>query len=161
MVITFGISFVGRVDRVPGRCYVVTEVFQVVMVPLIPIRGHLVREGTETETFVSGLKTFEGTTIPISWKSFAWAWLRVLLFAGALIQLPMIIGHKLGIPNGLHNLILMPGLPTLMLIAWWKTRRGLRATPDHARELETILDAPPIPKATARRSSGRTSDRAR
>jgi hypothetical protein len=161
MIITFGISFVGKVDRVPGRCYVVTEVFQVVMVPLIPIRGHLVREGTETETFVSGLQKFEGTHIPISWKSFGWAWIRVLLFAGALIQLPMIIGHKLGVPPGLHNLILMPGLPILMLIAWWKTRRGLRAKPERAREVEMQLDAPTIPTATARQSSGRTSSRAR
>ena len=149
-VVTFGTSYVGKVDRVPGRCYVVTRVFQVINVPLVPLGGHLVREGSETETFVAGLWRFEGLPIPISWKSFAWGWARTLLFALGLLAFIGILPYMLfGIENRWLAFLLGPPLGVAMLVTWWRTRRGLRATPERARELEALLATLPEPPLAA------------
>jgi hypothetical protein len=154
-VITFGTSYVGKV----GRGYVVTKVFQIVNLPLIPLGGYVVREGSETETFVRGLWEFDGRPVPISWRSFAWAWARVILFAGAILNFPGLLGHKLGLPPGWHFVLHGPLLSIAMIVVWAKTRRGLRASPVRATQLEGQLAQ--LPVATATRRSGRTSGRAR
>ncbi len=138
-VITFGTSFVGKVDRVEGVGYVVTKAFQVVNVPLIPLGGYFVHEGTEKQTFVSGLCAFEGTEMPsVSWKSFAWGLARVLMFAFGLLSV-------LGLPiiwldvKGPLGFVVGPGLGIALLAAWWMTRRGLHASATRAIELNRML----------------------
>ncbi len=136
--ITFGTSFVGRVDRVPGRCYVVTKVFQVVNVPLLPLEGCLVVEGTEEQSFVAGLRGFEGTSIPLSWKSFGWAIVRAAWFTLALLTILPVVPIMLGL-EGTLGLLFGPVLGLVLLVSWFMTRRPLTATTERAQELEKVL----------------------
>ena len=135
MIITYGTSYVGRVDRVPGKCYLVTKVFQIASLPLVPLSGYLVHEGTETTSAISGLRAFQGEATPIVWKSFAWAWARTLLLIGGLLALlgvlPMLC---IGIESQVAGIasVVSGGL---MLFLWWRTRRGLPATSERASQL--------------------------
>lgn len=148
-MITFGTGYVGKVDRVPGAGYVLTKVFQIVNVPFIPLGGYLVREGSEDESIVM-MRSFEGTPRPICWRSFAWAWLRVLLFVGALASLLGFVPAWLGLRGPAFSSGLVLGI--VLLVVWWRTRRGLLASPARAREIEAELAAAAMsmPTATAR-----------
>lgn len=148
-VITYGTGYVGKVDRVPGKYYIATKAFQVINVPLFPLGSYLVEEGSETQTFMLGLVQFSGVEIGLSWKSFAWGVARALLLGGALLTflgvLPMLFGVE-----GVAALLLGPVLGIVMMITWWKTRRGLPASPARARELEQLAKNHRLPHAVAR-----------
>jgi hypothetical protein len=146
MIVTFGVSYAGKVDRVPGQCYVVTRVFQVINVPLIPLGGYLVQEGTEEQTFVSGLQAFEGKPIELSWKSFAWAWARAILFSGGLLGAIGVLTYMIGFRSSAGVLASYP-IGIAMLIVCWRTRRGLLARPERAAELGVRLHAADLPQA--------------
>ena len=139
-MITFGTSFVGKVDRVAGKCYVVTKAFQIINIPLLPLGGYLVEEGTETQTFVSGLTSFSGSEIAMSWKSFAWGIARAVLFGGGLLTFMCVTPILLGL-SGVGAILGGPVLGVAMLVTWWKTRRGLAAKPERVREIETLFEA--------------------
>lgn len=147
----FGERYAGAVDRVPGRCYVVTRAFHINNLPLVPLGGFLVEEGTEVKTFISGITNCRGVAIPISGKSFVWAIARAVMFVGGLLSL-------LGLPImllDLHGPATIFGGPLLgvaLLVTWWTTRKGLKASPERANELLSILDGSnaQLPTAIAR-----------
>jgi hypothetical protein len=150
-VITFGTSFVGKVDRIPGKSYVVTKVFQIVNVPLIPLAGYVVAEGTETQTFVSGLSSFQGTPCDVSRKSFAWGVLRAVMFGGGLLAFLGIVPILLGLHGALPMLLLGPPLGAAVLVVWWRTRKGLVAS--RARVLELERDRSGLARAIVHRDN--------
>ncbi len=79
MFFIFGQRNFGKVDRVPGVFYVVTQFFHINFVPLIPLTTYLVLEGSESGN------GFKGVKIPMSFKSIVVAWGRWALIIGALI----------------------------------------------------------------------------
>ena len=150
-VAVFGERYAGPVDRVPGRCYVVTRVFHINNFPLVPLGGFLVVEGSETKSFISGITECRGVTIPLSGKSYATALARVVMFIGGLLSL-------LGLPvmaldiHGAAAVLVGPGLGVSLLVLWWMTRRGSIASPERANELIALLEGTAqLPTAIARK----------
>lgn len=142
-VITFGTGYAGKVDRVPGLFYVTTKVFQVVNIPLVPLGSFIVREGTEEQSLVAGLHSFEGAPTALSMKSYFWAWARALWFGAALLAsigvLPLVLGfYKM--PGFVYLGGMVAGI--LLLVLWVRSRRGLTATQERAMELAKQLQIP-------------------
>jgi hypothetical protein len=81
VIFVYGSGYYGKVDQVPGVCYVITLFGHFCFVPLFPQRTYLVREGTETydATFGLALMRFSGVRLRLSLKSVLFGWLRVLL----------------------------------------------------------------------------------
>lgn len=79
MIIIYGERSYGKVDRVPGVCYVLTVFAHLNFLPLFPLRSYIVLEGTE-----SGGE-FRGKQIGISVKSMLAGYVRVWLGAVALV----------------------------------------------------------------------------
>lgn len=79
MIVIFGEKSYGKVDRVPGVCYVVTTFAHLNFLPLVPLRSYIVIEGTE-----SGGE-FRGKQIGISFKSMVAGYTRVWFGLLALI----------------------------------------------------------------------------
>jgi hypothetical protein len=89
VIIIFGQKMYGKVDRVPGLCYVVTQFAHLNFLPLIPTGGYIIIEGTE-----SGGE-FRGKPIGLSLKSVFAGYVRVwliTLICGA-ISLSNLLGH--------------------------------------------------------------------
>lgn len=137
-VAVIGERYAGPVDRVPGRCYVVTRVFHINNLPLFPLGGFLVEEGSETTTFISGITHCRGVRIPVSGKSFAFAIARCLMFMGGLLSFLGLGVIALGVTGPLA-VVLGPVLGLALMIAWWRTRKGPLASPARANELLAIL----------------------
>lgn len=80
----------GKVDRVPGACYVATMFAHVHFLPLIPIRSYIVLEGTESS------KEFRGKPISLNLKSvfvaYADAWAGALALGTGLLAGMMLVG---------------------------------------------------------------------
>lgn len=79
MVIIFGQRLCGRVDQVPGACYVATRFFHVYYVPLIPLSSWVIVEGSENQN------GFRGQQIGLSGKSVVYGWLQAFLVIFGLI----------------------------------------------------------------------------
>lgn len=83
MIVIFGEKSYGKVDRVPGVCYVVTIFAHLNFLPLIPLRSYIVIEGTE-----SGGE-FRGKEISVSLKSalagYARAWVGLVAAAAGAV----------------------------------------------------------------------------
>jgi hypothetical protein len=139
MVFVYGTRFVGKVDHVPGKGYVVTQVFHLCNLPLVPLAGYVVREGTEAQTLVSGLVTFGGHRIPIRWASFAWGLGRAALWVLALLATMLLLPIWLGLRGPLF-LVVGPLLGLALFAAHWLTRRPLAASPGRARAIAAELD---------------------
>jgi hypothetical protein len=150
-VAVYGERFAGPVDRVPGRCYVVTRVFHLNNCPLFPLDGLLVVEGSEVKTAISGITECRAVPIPVSKKSFVWALARVVMFMGGLLSLLGLPVILLGI-EGRLAFFAGPILGIGLLVAWFMTRKGLRASPVRTTELLALLDgtAGVLPTAIAR-----------
>jgi hypothetical protein len=71
MFVVFGERMYGKVDRVPGLCYVVTKFAHLNFIPLFPTGGYIVIEGSE-----SGGQ-FRGKPIGVSLKSVFTGYVRV------------------------------------------------------------------------------------
>lgn len=138
MVYVYGTRFVGKLDHVPGKGYVVTQVFHFCNFPLVPLAGFVVRAGTEVQTLVSGLTAFRGHRIPIRWPSFAWGLARAALWVLALLATLMLLPIWLGLRGPLF-LVFGPLLGVALFAALWLTRSPLAATPGRARALEAEL----------------------
>lgn len=142
-VVTFGTSYVGKVDRVPGQFYLVTKVFQVVSIPLIPLGSFIVQEGTEVESFVGGLQSFKGSQTDLCLKSYFWAWLRALWFVVGLLAsigvLPLLLGYD-ELPGFLYLGGMVAGMVSLAF--WFRSRQGLLATQPRALELANQIQVP-------------------
>jgi hypothetical protein len=74
----YGEYLFGQVDHVPGRFYVSTKFLHFNFVPLIPVRGYLVRDGSDNGT------VFQGVRIPLSLKSVLAGYLRGWLGVAAI-----------------------------------------------------------------------------
>ncbi len=139
MVIVYGTRFIGKLDRVPGKGYVVTKAFHVCNLPLVPLGGFIVLEGTEEHTLISGLTSFQGVPIPIRWASFGWGLARTIGWTvgllAAMFLLPILVGASM--PFGL---LLGPPLAIALFVAHWRTRHGLLASPERANALLRTLD---------------------
>lgn len=109
MIIIFGEKSYGKVDRVPGVCYVVTIFAHLNFLPLIPLRSYIVIEGTE-----SGGE-FRGKEIPTSLKSTAAGYARVWFGLLAIVT-GVIGGAELSIAAGARQ-IAGPVLVGLMAAA--------------------------------------------
>ncbi|MBY0456035.1 MAG: hypothetical protein K2V38_01715, partial [Gemmataceae bacterium] len=79
MVIITGEKAYGKVDRVPGLCYVVTMFAHLNFIPLFPLRSYIVIEGSEEGD------QFRGKQVAISVKSMAAGYARAWLGLVALI----------------------------------------------------------------------------
>lgn len=69
MVIIWGTTHAGKVDEVPGMFHVVTQFGHLYYVPLIPVGSYVVLQKNSDGGF-------QGSSIPISFKSWLVAWLR-------------------------------------------------------------------------------------
>jgi hypothetical protein len=139
-VISFGIGYVGKVDRVEGTGYRVTRAVQVINLPIVPLGGYVVREGSEVESLVAGLRSFHGWPAPLSWRSYAWALARSALFFGGCLAAIGVLPLLLGVDARAVTFASVPvGVATLA--AWWGTRRGLVASPARARDIVAITRA--------------------
>lgn len=91
MIIIFGQKMYGKVDRVPGLCYVVTQFAHLNFLPLIPTGGYIIIEGTE-----SGGE-FRGKPIGLSLKSvfagYVRVWLGLITLICGGIALANLLGH--------------------------------------------------------------------
>ncbi len=72
----------GAVDRVPGVCYVGTMCTHFCYLPLIP-RGSMIVTGKDGDSY-------EGVEIPINYKSWAVAWVQVIL-TGLMVMVGMMM----------------------------------------------------------------------
>jgi hypothetical protein len=79
VIIIFGEKSYGKVDRVPGVCYVVTVFAHLNFLPLVPVRSFIVLEGTE-----SGGE-FRGKQIATNLKSAAAGYARAWLGLGTVV----------------------------------------------------------------------------
>jgi len=68
--IVFGEEVIGKIDQVPGVCYVATKFFHIQHLPLYPIESYVVVEGTDTG------KSFRGVEIPLEPRSVLMGYLR-------------------------------------------------------------------------------------
>lgn len=91
MLVVHGTRFYGKVDRVPGLCYVRTRFYHVQFVPLIPLESFVLVEGTNEE---------RGQKIPLSIKSVLTAWVRTAL---------VLLAAGYGIATAVHGVRLLAG----------------------------------------------------
>jgi hypothetical protein len=87
MSILWGVRLYGRVDRVPGLCYVSTRFVHVWFIPLIPLETYLVLAAP-------GERGNRGLSISLSLKSLFVGWLRACLpaivISGAITSMAVI-----------------------------------------------------------------------
>lgn len=129
MIVIFGERMYGKVDRVPGVCYVITIFAHLNFIPLIPTRSYIVIEGTEEGG------EFRGKEVTISLKSAIAGYIRVWCGAVALIS-AVIAGFGLvGAVEALRlNALLLPlplvvGVGTvLVLFIGGKVGAGIQVT---------------------------------
>ena len=77
-MLVFGIRLFGKAEIVPGVFFIATRFFHICFIPLIPMQSFI----------LSGEPDGEGEVAPLSslhWGSISMAYLRGLLFAGALV----------------------------------------------------------------------------
>jgi hypothetical protein len=79
MFVPFGKKLFGIVDRVPGHFYVATPFLHICEFPVIPVRSHLVLEGSKVDPTFFRKGSFTGYSIYWSLKSISMAWFRGLL----------------------------------------------------------------------------------
>jgi len=140
MVIIFGQRLCGRVDQVPGACYVATRFFHVYYIPLIPLSSWVIVEGSESD------KGFRGQQIGLSGKSIVYGWLQAFLIIFGLVY--SIYGaiqiselNKAG--KSPFDGIIKVVIGGFSLIVWLMFMiRPFRAGPDRARQLLELLGVP-------------------
>lgn len=141
--ISWGRRLYGKVDEVPGRCHVATLFFTFCYLPLVPLETWLV-----TSKKSRGLRqSFTGMRIPMSWKSCALAWIRIIvgsfLFVSGIVSVSA--ACVLCSPDGSIDLLtVLCDLSVTVLAAmvffgsYYYAGIG-RASPARAAELENIL----------------------
>jgi hypothetical protein len=141
MIVVFGIRCCGKVDRIPGRCYVVTQCFHLFFLPLVPLGSWLVQEGSEIWSWgLFGPRSrFRGIPIGLCAKSFLMGWLRVLMAPPLLFftlgELASACGRDLpGWTIAVHF-----GIAAVFVAALVMLCRPNRATPARVAELMRIL----------------------
>jgi hypothetical protein len=79
MIIFWGTIFLGKVDRVPGLCYVVTRFGHIWFIPLLPLGTYLILD-------TPGERGKRGLPIGLSLKSLVIGWLRAACLPVAVIS---------------------------------------------------------------------------
>lgn len=137
MMIIFGQRLCGRVDQVPGICYVATRFFHFYYLPLVPLSSWAIVHGTETN---SG---FRGQRIRINLKSILCGWGQAfLLLFGPISSLRG--GYQLYLRNPTPeaqfegSLQLILGLSCLMTWVLFLVR-PIRAGRERAEQLLGLL----------------------
>jgi hypothetical protein len=83
VIVIFGERMYGKVDRVPGVCYVITIFMHLNFIPLIPVRSYIVVEGTEEGG------EFRGKQVSVCLKSVLAGYIRV--WCGAIMLIAGVI----------------------------------------------------------------------
>src|ERR1051326_8933568 len=141
MLIIFGKTNLGKVDRVPGLFHVVTEFIHIYYIPFIPIKSSLALDG-------AGDAAGQRVPIGLSLKSVLMGWLRALLITGALL------GALFGVIAALRSLeqrravepesLVIPWLVTAgCLVLFWLTTRFTRASRERALVLAEQIGLDP------------------
>lgn len=79
-MIIYGTRMFGRVDTVPGVCYVATRFFHIWFIPLIPLSSMLVLDDSTPDSTM-------GLSIPMSGKSVLAAYFRALSMVAGLVMI--------------------------------------------------------------------------
>lgn len=100
--VVYGERTYGKVDRVPGECYVTTVFFHLFFLPVAPLRSYIVVEGSEDE------RGFRGREIPLSGKSAIAGYFRV--YSGIVAVLCGLFGvlGLMAVAKQLHMNLLAP-----------------------------------------------------
>src|SRR5262245_48789843 len=109
MIFIWGERLSGRIDQVPGLCYVATLFFHIFFFPLVPFGTYIVVDGTvqrtESKAVLLGWTTkhgFQGLQIPMNWKSVFFGWMRGLFVFLALNALMGVIAFTQNVVEN-HN----------------------------------------------------------
>lgn len=142
MMIISGQGNYGKVDVVPGFCYVATRFFHLYYVPLIPLGSYVIKAGTEDGD------RFEGVKTTFSFRSVLAAWVRTVLV------LSLLAGVGTGIVMGFEHLEKPAGVkPSALIVPWalavcscvayWITVRSARAGYGRAVAMAAEMGFPP------------------
>jgi xanthosine utilization system XapX-like protein len=155
MIYFWGQRLFGKVDQVPGCFYVATRCYHFQFLPLLPRESYLVLEGTEKNGELLGVLNpqflllgrsrtegkFRGYSIPLSVKSVAFAWARVLLVVAALAAYVVLLFSVLENPSVLSVVGLLGFLAGFALV-YWLTYPISRASPSRAWRLARMAGIP-------------------
>jgi hypothetical protein len=115
-VVVYGQRLCGQVDRVPGLCYVSTLFWHVQYIPLFPLRGYVVREGSENG------EQFQGVRIPLSLKSVLAGYLRGWLAAAAIfsggVAAAATTSFYIGVENG-GIIAVLAAFAAMVAVLWF------------------------------------------
>jgi hypothetical protein len=148
MLVIFGYSLFGRVDRVPGLFHVVTQFLHVYWMPILPKRSFLILETSQSAG--------HAIPLPLNWKSVLFAWGRLFLLLGGCAFLPCGIGLTLpDLPEKWRRVVAlaMLSLPVVSLSLIGVSYLLTRAKAPRAIELAVVAGIPP--EEVARRFVGK------
>jgi hypothetical protein len=135
MIIVWGTRWYGKVDRVPGLCYVVTRFGHLWYVPLVPLETYLILD-------LPGERGNRGKRIPMSPKSVFLAWLRGGCAVAAIICGFVILAnaaeHHRNMDRILTSLVVFAACAALFGVSYLVTR----ASASRAAELGAHLGIP-------------------
>lgn len=150
--IAWGTRLMGKVDAVPSKFHVATEFGHFCYLPLIPKGSWIIT--WEVHRGLQG--AFVGKRIPLSWKSYAVAWIRVFsggLFVWCAMATPGFLFGFLSEPSRfpagapIFFALVLATVAALHIGPYWIPGVG-RATARRAAELERILCSAPDGDAT-------------
>jgi hypothetical protein len=141
MIIIWGQRNCGKVDKVPGLFYVVTQFFHLYYIPLIPLKSYVVLQGSEDGNGFKGVQT------PMSFKSILLAWLRAALvlavLGGVIAGIVMTVEHMESKGEDLTKVIAPWVLVVVSVVLYWLTYKISLASRDRALHLAEQLGLPP------------------
>jgi hypothetical protein len=157
MIIIFGQRNFGKVDHVPGACYVVTKFFHLYFVPLIPLGSYVVVEGSETGNTMTAKST------SLSLKSIGAAWMRYVLslgvLLGAIFGFFAFVGGMNETDPGLIGTGVVLGLASVASgVLFWASYRLFKPSHQRALELADELGLPASCVEKCMPSHGREND---
>jgi hypothetical protein len=131
-MIVFGVRLFGKAEIVPGVFFIATRFFHICFIPLIPMQSFVIGEDPDGG----------GAALPgLHWGSISMAWLRGLLFAGAL-ALSIMAWNKVeaGAPASASRPMLLMALGCVAAFAG--SYRLARATPQTLEALKGVAGVP-------------------
>jgi hypothetical protein len=138
MIIIWGQRNYGKVDQVPGFCYVATKFFHLWFIPLIPLQSWIVLAGTEHEN------GFRGVPIGIRFKSLLLGWARAAMILAVPVMTVLAFLHTAEALNEVrgYNLLnaglMWVSIPALIAVTWLSYRLS-RASLRRAMQLADQL----------------------
>ncbi len=142
MMIIVGQRLCGRVDQVPGICYVATRFLHFYYVPLIPLSSWVIVQGSE------GASGFRGQQIRLSLKSVVFGWLQAFFVVFGLVHSIwggiLLAEQNRAANNGFDGMVKL-SLGLSCLVAWLVfTIRPFQAGQERADELLAHLGMEPV-----------------